>query len=560
MSLPVSTNTDPQYIVSLPPCAAENFTALTGLESPDWCGVNDPPDRKLGSGGGTASALLSAWQQTAPSTPFGDWLKNRRKIVVHGGGRSRRLPAYAPLGKVLSPLPVCRWSVGQRLDQRLLDLQTRFFEQVTARAQPRHAMMVCSGDVLLLADEGLPGMPDADVVFLGLWMDAAEASRFGVFFCPRGTPQELAFTLQKPHPRKTHELAKDYLFMVDIGVWLFSERATNLLMQKTNAGAASLNDVASQTTPSFYDLYADFGPALGTNPAQPDADLAGLTAAAVPLNNAAFYHFGTSNDLINATCRLQNRVLDQQRIGASHVRPHPDVFQQNAVVETELTEESREMWIENACIPATWSLNRRHVLTGIPSNTWNLRVPLGICIDVVPVGERQYCLRPYHIDDAFRGKIGDEETFWQAEPVSRWFESRGLSFSEAGVDAACDIQEAPLFPLLYPEDLTEGLVSWMIDPQMTDRTISRDTWLNSTRLSADEIANRLNPVRLRDQRRQNREAALPQIAANHRHSIFYKLDLEHVADLYVRGGLELPETLDTGEDVVKRVRDGMRRT
>ena len=39
-----------------------------------------------------------------------------------GGGQSRRLPAYAPAGKLLMPIPVFRWSRGQRLDQTLLDL------------------------------------------------------------------------------------------------------------------------------------------------------------------------------------------------------------------------------------------------------------------------------------------------------------------------------------------------------------------------------------------------------------------------------------------------------
>jgi hypothetical protein len=35
------------------------------------------------------------------------------------------LPAYAPGGKILMPVPVFRWSRGQKLDQSLLDLACR---------------------------------------------------------------------------------------------------------------------------------------------------------------------------------------------------------------------------------------------------------------------------------------------------------------------------------------------------------------------------------------------------------------------------------------------------
>lgn len=549
-----------QYIVSLPKKAALNFEFITGKQSPHWSGVYDPPSRKLGSGGGTVAALISSWRQTAPDASFNDWLDRDRKIVVHGGGQSRRLPAYAPLGKVLMPLPVCRWSVGQHLDQRLLDLQTDFFEQVAARAHPAHSVMVCSGDVLMLANDHIPALPSADVVCLGLWMSAAEAQRFGVFFSPRRNPQELAFTLQKPHPRKTHELARDYYFLVDIGVWLLSARALEVVIKKSNCGDTG-NTLSPDIIPDFYDLYADFGPTLGTDPARHDPETAALSTAVVPLKNAEFYHFGTSSDLINSTYRLQNRILDQQRIGASPVKPHPDVFKQNAIVEVTLDDFNREMWIENAVIPSSWRLQQRHIITGIPENDWQLALPDGICLDIIPVDNSAFCLRPYHISDSFRGALNDPETRWLGKTALQWFEERRLTPKDAGLNPSLDIQNTPLFPVLKAKELSQEIVKWMIDPHSPNAGGSvADLWLTSEKLAAETIAARINPGRLKSQRQQHLRQTLPAIAANHRHSIFYKLDLEHVADLFYQKKLDLPAPLADDEDIVKQIHDSMFRS
>jgi len=112
-----------QHLISLPPRMAAEFERLEKRPRPEWFASSDPPGRQLGSGGGTAHLLAEAWQATGGTASFAQWLRASRKLIIHGGGESRRLPAYAPVGKPLMPIPVLRWSRGQRLDQTLLDLQ-----------------------------------------------------------------------------------------------------------------------------------------------------------------------------------------------------------------------------------------------------------------------------------------------------------------------------------------------------------------------------------------------------------------------------------------------------
>ncbi len=147
-----------QYLLTLPPRMAEAFESLAGLRRPEWFASSDPPGRALGSGGGTASLLAEAWRATGPEKSFGEWLRSSRKLILHAGGQSRRLPAYAPTGKLLMPIPVFRWGRGQRFDQTLLDLQVPDYERALAHAGPGTVAMVTSGDVALRFARELPAV------------------------------------------------------------------------------------------------------------------------------------------------------------------------------------------------------------------------------------------------------------------------------------------------------------------------------------------------------------------------------------------------------------------
>lgn len=175
-------------LLSLPPNLVECFHEVTGLSRDEFFCTNDPVGHRLGSGGGTTWLLQQAHE----------WLKGERCIVLHAGGQSRRLPAYAPSGKILTPIPVFRWERGQRLSQSLLDLQLPLYERMMEQAPQRLTTMIVSGDVYIRAAERIGPIPDADVVCYGLWLDASIAKDHGVFVSDRRTPNVLKMMLQSP--------------------------------------------------------------------------------------------------------------------------------------------------------------------------------------------------------------------------------------------------------------------------------------------------------------------------------------------------------------------------
>lgn len=501
----------PEVLLSVPPNMAELFPQLEPEHARDCFATCDPPGRPLGSGGGTIHVLQQAHETRAGCAPFPDWLNRSLKIVIHGGGQSRRLPAYAATGKLFIPVPVYRWDMGQRLDQNLLDMQLPLLRTVAKRAHATSRVMVVSGDALLRADEALSNLPEADIVFMGLWTTPEHAQHFGVFFCDKRDPGRLMTFLQKPSPEKIRDLSADYLYMIDVGLWLLSARAVDVLTRKSAGG--------------FYDLYGEWGSHLGEHAVKDDPEIKALSTAVVPLPGGHFYHFGTNRDLIDSNHRLQNAVIDQTRMGEVGVQVHPSRFVINARVDVSFDPRvNHDLWIENSCIPEGWTLHAHHLISGIPENDWSLDLPDGRCLDMVPVGDTAYAIRLYDMDQGFK----EPGTF-----------------------------EAEVCPVLEPDKEDPAFLQWLVDGRLDDRFAER--FAACRKLSAAQMGREVNLLRLYAMRRQRLFEVLPELAGAYRRSIFYKLDLEASAMLYAESGAPIPE-VPSDEIALLRVHDHMFRS
>lgn len=522
------------------------------LYSPaDFYADADPKEGKVGSGGGTANLLVNFFRKNG-TTSFGEWLGKEKRVVIHAGGQSRRLPAYAPVGKVLTPVPVFRWERGQRIDQTLMDLQLPLFEEILYKSPSGLNTLIASGDVLIRAGEAIPSLPRADVVCFGQWIHPEQAQHHGVFFCKRSNPQQLEFMLQKPSPERIQQLAPEYLFLLDIGIWLLSDRAVQLLCKKSGWNE-ELQQFENHKV-DYYDLYSSFGTALGCAPSETDVEINGLSVAIVPMPKGDFYHFGKNSDLLESTSRLQNLVTDQREIWHRKVKPHPTIFTQNALTGVQFCGDNESVWIENSCIGKNWFINHHHILTGIPLNNWTIHLPAGICLDMIPVSATKWCIRPYGFQDAFSGAIGDEKTHWLGKPArENGFINELLKHN--GIDCMVDIQFAAIFPIIDQQDLeTEDFIQ---DLLLGDSIEYLDLYCSLPRLSAAEIQERVNFDRLHSQREQFRSENIKAIAINYKHSIFYQLDLNDTARHFALAGLDLPPALPADAPLFTKMHDGM---
>ena len=521
---------EPQLLLTLPPAMARCWDRLEWQPAADCFVTADPPGGHLGSGGATAHVLHAAWQAAAPELPWSDWLRRRRRMVLHGGGQSRRLPAYAVTGKPMLPLPVLRWSRGQRLDQTLLDVQLPDYARLFDAAPASARLLLASGDVLVQLGQTLARVPEADVVGVGVCLPPEVARQFGVFFVPRSQPNALAFFLQKPTPDRIRDLAGHHAALADSGIWLLSARAVEVLMRKCGWPPAQGVSEAGWV-PEPYDFYGGFGLALGCDPAVADPDISGLSCAVLPLPEAGFHHLGTSRQLIEAVSALHNENGAPTRRGFIAAWGHPDQHLQNSRFEPPLRRQANHtLWVENCTVPATWRLACEHVLSNVPENQWDLTLEPGACLDFVPVDELGVAVRFYGIDDTFRGAVGDPATLWLGQSVLAWLEVRGLDLDRAGLNAGTDAQDAPLFPVEQGE-IDPRYIEWLLSARPAAQPDFVERWATSDRLSAAQLMREANVPRLLRQRADHRLACLDPLVRNARRSVFFQLDLDATARL-----------------------------
>ena len=530
-------------LLSLPPNLVECFHDIERVEQSEWFCTSDPVGSKLGSGGGTAWLLESCRREWAPEMNLVEWLGKEKRILLHAGGQSRRLPGYAPSGKVLTPIPVFRWTRGQRLSQNLLSLQLPLYERIMKKAPDTLHTLIASGDVYIRCNGRLQDIPEADVVCYGLWVDPNVAKNHGVFVSSRSTPDKLDFMLQKPTVEELGKLMQTHLFLMDIGVWVLSDRAVELLVKRSYKDGRL----------AFYDMYSEFGLALGEHPRLEDKDVNSLSVAILPLPGGEFYHYGTSRELISSTLTVQNLVIDQREIMSHKVKPHPAMFVQNADISYRLTADNSEIWIENSCVTGSWKLHKQTVITGVPKNDWCLNVPAGVCVDVVPIGEKDYVARPYGFNDSFKGDLSDAATLYLGKPFAGWVAERGMTLQD--VECSFDLQASRLFPVCESIDEMGLILRWMIsEPQLEE---GKEAWKHCRKISADEISALANLRRLVKQREEYRNENWTALAKNHELSVFYQLNLEDAARQFIDHGLLLPQPLPVSSPLMKRISDYM---
>lgn len=540
-------------LLSLPPNLVDCFHEITHADPSQWFCTSDPVGSKLGSGGGTTWLLeacrrheeeIARQEGAQPAASMQEWLAREKRILLHAGGQSRRLPGYAPSGKILTPIPVFRWARGQRLSQDLLSLQLPLYDRIMQRAPQSLHTLIASGDVYIRASQSLQPIPEADVVCYGLWVDPALAKNHGVYLSSRRQPDRLDFMLQKPSVEELGRLMQTHYFLMDIGIWLLSDRAVELLMRRS---------YDAEGCPRYYDMYSEFGLALGQHPRIQDAELNALTVAILPLPGGEFYHYGTSRELISSTLAVQNLVNDQREIIHRKVKPHPAMFVQNAQVDYPLSSENSETWIENSYVGKDWRLHARHLITGVPVNNWPLVVPEGVCIDVVPMGEAEYVARPYGFNDTFKGAVTDVRTLYQGLSMTEWCSLRDIDVAQ--LEGGHDLQATRLFPAVGSVEELGLVMRWMVsEPRLQQ---GRDLWLQARKYSADEISASASLSRLTAQRQAFRLKNWGMLAANHERSVFYQLNLEEAAQDFARHTLPMPQPLPDTAPLMRRISDSM---
>lgn len=473
-------------LLSLPPYLVDQFHRLTNYSEDDFFCSSDPADQKLGSGGGTLWLLHQAYRheqdrndESRLSDGFPAWLAREKRVIVHAGGQSRRLAAYAPSSKLLLPTPFYLQDGSQPMHRYLLDMQLPLAERILKAAPSLMHTLVVSGDVFIHYDKPLPQMNNADVICFGIPGSEELLSHHGAFYMHHDNPEQLDFMLQKPTVAIQRQLNATHSALMDIGLWLLSDKAVERINRKTHPKHDGANW-------NYYDLYSDFGGALGNHPSAPSEELSSLKVCILALDGGAFYHFGTAAEVISSTIAL-NKMLP------TATPQDTSVLAQNSCVEAATYEGHKNIWIENSHVGPKWQLHTDHLITGVPKNDWAISLPANVCLDIVPYEERKWVVRLYGIHDRFSGSLHDAQTTYLNEPFSQWLQSRQLNLSMFTPDT--DIQQTPIFPVCDDIALIPQLIDFILFGK-GDCSL----YTGAEKLSAAQLTDRANLRRLFQQR------------------------------------------------------------
>ena len=419
----------------------------------------DPRSRRLGSGGGTVGLLAQAWRQgfQRHRKPLLDWLKADQKLVLHAGGESRRLPAYAALGKVLLPMPAVDGLAPRRFDQVLADFQIPAYQQVLREAGAKAAVLVTAGDVWLDFDPILIPATTADITGIGMRVAPEIARGFGVYFVARnsgpveGREHPISFFLQKPAAGEIHRFSARYDFFVDTGMWLLSIEALGLLFRRCGWNEEKARFATPDGHPAHMDLYSEIGSALGGMTRAPAAlrrlGWSALRTAVIPLEQARFYHLGSSRQLFESFEHIQRGKFSPQR--ALCAATPPSAFASPSAL---------PVWLDAVQGRAAIRLDGHNVVCGLPANARIGRLGQGWCVEAAPVGPGEWVLRPYHLDDTLRGEAGAGGRICGCDALD-WLAARGLS------PAKGDVFSLPIYPVLGGSEITQEIIDWHFDPR-----------------------------------------------------------------------------------------------
>ena len=456
-----------------------------------WLVVADPGGQRIGSGGSTLLCLMEIVRVECQSRKIlidswkklEDFLCSLRVMIVHAGGDSRRLPAYAPCGKLFVPIPEPSGAETTTLFDRLVADLSSLPVGRTGAGQ----YLVVSGDALLLYDPAevcfnFPGMTAVCVP-----SSLEQCSKHGVL-CAEADGSARLY-LQKPSldmMRSTGAILEDQKGLLDAGLMSFDARFAGGMM--TAVGMKVTPDGRLEWPGRFHqitleqglDIYREICCALGTQSSfehylhsvresgskLEETDLRSLYAGLkdLPLycqkvSRCEFLHFGTTRQLMTSAATLCG--------GSSGSR-----FILNTKLQSCGQVEGNAFWVEGCILNAPVKLDGENVLTGVTVET-ELVLPQGACLDIAQgttsEGDRCWFIRPYGVRDSFKDSVAAGGTFC-GMPLTQWLELAGIDpawvWDQSDQPERCSLWNARLFPAC-PDEMSYREWLWYFRPEQT---------------------------------------------------------------------------------------------
>ncbi len=379
--------------------------------------IPDEGGKRVGSGGATLSVMRYIREREESFT-------DKRILVIHSGGDSKRVPQYSACGKIFSPVP--------RLlpDGRRSTLFDEFIIGMTAvPARISDGMLVCSGDVLLLFNPLQIDFYGGGAAALSIKENVSTGKNHGVFLGGEGGFVD-AFLHKQSEATLREKGAVDQRGNVDIdtGAIIFGSNILNDLytLVDTDAGyAAYVNDKVRLS------FYADFVYPLAANATEeqyyketPEGDfspeltacrkelwriLHGYKMKLLRFSPASFIHFGTTRELLRLVTEEMpsyafldwSSLVSTNRVTGNFAASHSYVSRKAKV--------GKGTYIEDSYIHKGTVIGEGCVISGVTLD--GETVPDGTVLHGLKLRDGRFIVRKYAVTD------NPKEALWFGKPL-----------------------------------------------------------------------------------------------------------------------------------------------
>ena len=438
----------------------------------------DPDGKRVGSGGATLQVLRKLAEQEDIAGDF----HNKRILVIHSGGDSKRVPQYSVCGKLFSPVP------RELPDGRASTLFDEFLIGMAGvPSRFREGMLVLSGDVLLLFN---PLQIDAQfhgAAAISMKSPVDVGKDHGVFlnngkdYVKKFLHKQSIETLEKLGAVNTHGNVD-----LDTGAVLFDVNLMNALLSlvQTDGKIDAEKYARFVNEKSRISLYGDFLYPLAEDSTleqyykeQPEGTfceeltecrtriwevLHSFEMKLICLSPAEFIHFGTTRELL---ALLTDEIADYEYLDWK-----PLVFTNyksekkiqtavhNALIE-ETVQLADKCYVENSWLRGNTVLEKDCVISQLELK--DVTVPSMVLHGVAlkrENGEKRYIVRAYGIKDNPKKTLEERGSFLAGD-LQSFINLNNLKTEDIWESEDHSLWKARLYPVA---DSQEKAVSWAL--------------------------------------------------------------------------------------------------
>ncbi len=416
------------------------------LPETEFLVISDPGGQRIGSGGSTLYVLHILYQK------YGAELLQKRMLMLHSGGDSRRLLAYSAVGKLFAPLPT-------PANLTLFDLMLENYAQLPALESGQ--VIVASGDVLLNFEPGFIEFSPHGITGVAYPEDPQQGQYFGVYVVENGEQhlKPVSDVLQKPNLQELESAGAldSQRIWIDTGILNLAPDAVEAFLQcKTLLRSFEKGELN-------YNLYYELVHAVHGKLDIPDASLLqAIDLYANCLPYCGFFHVGRSAEFLRhfyslTHASVQYRFQNGVRSNAERFPELKSSWIFNSMIDNVSVVATSPSLIEGCSISADLKLDGNNLLTGLTELTRPLFLKKGNCLLLLPQQDGTWAAILYGILDHFKASY---EPLFLNTRMYDVFESLGITSKELWTRE--DIQElwtAQLFPCAeLPQDAVDAVL------------------------------------------------------------------------------------------------------